>query len=853
MVGPSVTLALSRRGPLRKRLPARQLFSTPRVENLESRLLLAGVEFLPHPPVAEMDVDNPTDVYAADLDGDGDTDLLSASWQDGKIAWYENTDGAGTFGPQQVIIRGGAAADVYATDVDGDRDLDVLSASLDGVAWFENTDGQGTFAQRLLFEGSRSASAVYADDMDGDGDVDVIAASSGPGSISWYQNIDGAGTFGPQQAIVQRVGGVNCVYAADLDGDGDEDLVAAAGQVAWFQNTDGTGTFGPQRVLSSDPGGVTFVYPADVDGDGKLDVVSAFLYHISWHTSGDRPGLFRRPQDIDATKGAGFICAADMDQDGDLDILSNKGWYANIDGAGVFGNEQAIVASYDAARHVTDVDGDGDLDVLATGDDTIAWYENADGKASSWRRHFITTRSETGFSAYAADLDADGDLDLLSATSEGNTTAWHENTDGQGSFGPRKVIAIFWNAPARSVYAADVDDDGDNDVLSVSTWIQMYDNTDGFGTFGPPQTIDVSTEPSSFHVADLDGDGDLDLLSTTGSEIVWYENEDGEAVFGPKQAITADQIGLTALSAYAADVDNDGDLDVVSVSWWNDSIIWYENTDGVGTSWFRNVVPMEGSRGQVFSVHLSDLDGDSDLDMVVADDDNAITWYENTDGAGRFNFKQRIMWGDHSGPYAAGNGDTPILPPTAIHAADVDGDGDMDVLSALGEIAWYENTGHFDRYWPRQVIRSGLVWARSVFAADVDNDNDLDIVYAAHSGIGWAENTSGADETYEAGDANRDKRFDQQDIVQVLQSAKYLTGAPASWHEGDWNVDGVFDQLDITAALQVGNYLQRPYGARGDHDVLLARTTKNESRIAVLNALLAEHDDCKWLTPRADR
>ena len=58
-----------------------------------------------------------------------------------------------------------------------------------------------------------------------------------------------------------------------------------------------------------------------------------------------------------------------------------------------------------------------------------------------------------------------------------------------------------------------------------------------------------------------------------------------------------------------------------------------------------------------------------------------------------------------------------------------------------------------------------------------------------------------------AGDSNEDGRFDQLDLVQVLQGGKYQTGQPATFAEGDWNVDGVFDQLDIVEALQGGNYL----------------------------------------------
>ena len=69
-------------------------------------------------------------VFAADVDGDGDLDVLSASFLDDKIAWYENADGAGSFGAQQVISTAAVVAtSVFAADVDGDGDLDVLSAS----------------------------------------------------------------------------------------------------------------------------------------------------------------------------------------------------------------------------------------------------------------------------------------------------------------------------------------------------------------------------------------------------------------------------------------------------------------------------------------------------------------------------------------------------------------------------------------------------------------------------------------------------------------------------------------------------------------------------------------------------
>ena len=121
-------------------------------------------------------------VFAADLDGDGDMDLASASDFDDKIAWYENTDGKGTFGSQQIVSTSADyARSVFAADLDGDGDMDLASASSydDKIAWYENTDGKGTFgSQQIVSTSADGASSVFAADLDGDGDMDLASASS---------------------------------------------------------------------------------------------------------------------------------------------------------------------------------------------------------------------------------------------------------------------------------------------------------------------------------------------------------------------------------------------------------------------------------------------------------------------------------------------------------------------------------------------------------------------------------------------------------------------------------------------------------------------------------------------------
>jgi hypothetical protein len=119
-------------------------------------------------------------------------------------------------------------------------------------------------------------------------------------------------------------------------------------------------------------------------------------------------------------------------------------------------------------------------------------------------------------------------------------------------------------------------------------------------------------------------------------------------------------------------------------------------------------------------------------------------------------------------------------------------------------MAWYENTNGLGRYGQRQLI---AVRQFPLLTADIDGDGDADVISRSRDEkIWWYENVS-----LQPGDANRDGEFNQVDIVQALQPAKYLTGELASWSTGDWNGDGVFDQADIVAALATGNYMQGPY------------------------------------------
>ena len=337
--------------------------------------------------------DYASSVYATDLDGDGDADVLAATYLNSEIAWYENL-GAGTFGAQQLITSAAIGVwSVYATDLDGDGDADVVSASLldDKIAWYENLGGGAFGAQQVITTDADYARSVYATDLDGDGDADVLSASEWDNKIAWYENL-GGGTFGTQQVITTATNNATSAYATDLDGDGDADVLSASwndDKIAWYENLGG-GTFGPQQVITTAADMASSVYATDLDGDGDQDVLSA--------------------------------------SEGDDKIA----WYENL-GGGVFGAQQVISTAGDGAYSVyaADLDGDGDPDVLSTSrfDNEVAWYENLGGGTFGGQQ-VITTAAWNPKSVYATDLDGDGDADVLSASAVWNGVgkiAWYEN------------------------------------------------------------------------------------------------------------------------------------------------------------------------------------------------------------------------------------------------------------------------------------------------------------------------------------------------------------------------------------------------------------------------------------------
>ena len=621
--------------------------------------------------------------------------------------------------------------------------------------------GQPSFSEIILSSTDIDrATSVYAVDMDNDGDIDLVSGGSGDagiGWVSWFEN-NGNESF-TARTIATSNDGKTSVYAIDVDSDGDMDVLSASlddNKIAWYENN-GSQSF-TARTITTSANSAEDVYAIDVDGDGDIDVLSADNQKIAWYENNGSESFTART--IFALSYANTVRAIDLDSDGDIDVISgqmgeNNGtkhlmWYKNN------GSQSFTVHTIESTTNVysldlIDFDFDGDIDIVAAGanqyhhphekdERSVYWYEN-NGSESFTRNNLsdaiISTTYDSGTSVYARDMDNDGDIDAISSGLHGTGVVWHENIGSKTKFTTRGINHIYPGSNSSSTYDTypiDLDNDGDLDMLAAHfisnstevnpsiTWIK---NTLDLGQIASWSTSTISTvayDPQAVFMADLDNDGDLDILSASANDdgIAWYENDGNE-----NPGFTHSKISNTPNSSlFVADMDRDGDLDIVG------STAWYENDGNANPSFSKVAI----SNLTATALFVADMDRDGDMDIVsVVDDADEVSFFENDGNPDPSWSKTIIEKPGTTGVYPNG--------PVSCFVNDINKDGALDIIVSArqsGNVRYYYNEGN--KSWTLKKIIANIPGGHSdVFVSDIDQDGDLDIVSSTMS-----NNSSGA-------------------------------------------------------------------------------------------------------------
>ena len=733
-------------------------------------------------------LNEPSCVFAADIDADGHVDLLAASADNGRTVWFPN-DGTGQLGEEIVVgYTTYGTYDVTAADLDADGDLDVIIASSgDRVSWFEN-DGAGHFSAEITIATTMDwAVSVACADMDGDGDVDVVSGSKYDNKVAWYSN-DGSANFSSEHVVTTNATYLNEIALCDLDGDGDTDILSTSwesgGNVVWYAN-DGQGNFAEEVELASEAGNNVTMLTCDLDGDLDVDVLYAHVGNkdVLWLENLGEAVFSEEVVIIAQEQYPGQLAALDLDGDGALDLATGVGSLNEIhayfnDGEQGFA-EMAVVTgqpSNPSDLLGADFNGNGQQELVYASnyDDKLVLHEHL-GSGVFDEGVQIDLGVVHARSAIAVDLDQDLDLDVVCSSGHNNHLWWLENT-GDGTFGTQQWISN--SLRAFQLMEADVDNDGDPDVIAAGNQLAVLFNS-GTADF---TTLELGPENwtwDSVDAKDLNGDGLVDIVGAMGNAIYWFPNVGGTTFDEP--VLVTDNV-INTLYILCADLDGDQDWDVVSASGGDHRVYWYPNN---GAGEFPEQIQISSSSLlNVHSMAAADYDGDGLTDLAVAHvnySNDHVGWYRNNGEEG---------W----------SGLIPIAyasRPFTVDAGDVDGDGDPDVVCAFGfsdthQVLYSENLG-LGSFASAEVISTDVAYPSEVNMADFNADGYLDLVTASRDDnkVALFVNQTGFGCT-QPGATNYDPSALQDNGECCFPSASCPT---------DLNCDGVLSVEDMMAVL----------------------------------------------------
>jgi hypothetical protein len=351
-----------------------------------------------------------------------------------------------------------------------------------------------------------------------------------------------------------------------------------------------------KHVVATGFNGVNCVHGADVDDDGDVDVLGTafFADELSlWRNDSGSPPFVWTKQIIDGSlDGAHYVRTADLDEDEDLDLLvavqlgGEISWYRNDGGSPITWSKHVVDASYAGAQQVraVDVDADGDLDLVCCAylADDVSWYRNDGGTPIAWAKQTIASPIGQPVSSFVADVDGDNDPDVLAAGYAGHAVSWWRNDGGDPVAWVSQTIGSHFTG-AHEVWAGKID--SDTDVLACAYALDdvaWWRNDGGSPIAWTKQTIAGNFNGvASCSGADLDDDGDIDVLATAqdAGQLMVRRNDGGDPITWVRQLVDDNLAGAWAHEA--CDLDKDGDLDVLAGGHFADNIVWYENTMAV--------------------------------------------------------------------------------------------------------------------------------------------------------------------------------------------------------------------------------------------------------------------------------
>jgi hypothetical protein len=727
----------------------------------------AALEFEPGRSISAH-ASRPLEIVAADLDGDGDQDLVTRAEMTPTVNWYENT------GQGQMVLRG-EREDVDEADertivrdlcdFDGDGFPDVLLEMRRGAGAQEVFKSRIVYGAGLAGFGPRTTelgslpgnefASYLAQDVDGNGLPDLISGTNtilnpgGPSPVTVATSL-----------VNDPVTYYDGVRWIDWNGDGRLDPYLPE-WLMWWENLGG-GVISTSRTINPGPAGDGAVW-MEMIRDASLPGGRGLLVHTQ---AGDGGKLKLLVED-----GAAWVEVGKAPLNGVVSEILATGAPGSFMASGYWGTTthrhgvMKISMSFRngkakltvkpvikdvplgiAAMALADLDAVAGQELLVSagnnegaGGDQLVYYP-AKGGGFLPKPVAISVPAAMETLEQLVDFDGDGDLDLITTcydqrASQGQA-AWYENTGNAQSF-TRRVI-LTRGATLRVADAVDLNGDGKMELLTaVYTGIKNSTNyrceimlSAAVGTAGkrkltPILKRDVADTGGNLETGDWDKDGLIDIVFWEGpsGQVEQYYLQSRWFKGFPQMRFAPFGMSLGNGAAETLyDADGDGDLDLVPLYSFNHVTEWRENT-GLAAAPTAHPVPDGLDFFSVTTAALADLDGNGWMDYIL--DGQPILAFPDGNFQTLTTFPMGKSW---------------------FH--DLDGDGDADaVLRSRGSnpysnafgLRWLENLGDAEFAESSTLQEPITGFWNNVLAGDLDGDGVTDVLAERDGDLGRIE------------------------------------------------------------------------------------------------------------------
>jgi hypothetical protein len=744
----------------------------------------------------------PQQVIASDVDLDGFIDLVSASPGGNLISVLLN-NGNGTFATKVDYATGAYANSVASGDFNSDGYPDLVTANYsdNSISVFMN-DGDGTFATKVDYTTASGAYGAATADVDGDGDVDVVIASITTDAVSVFLN-NGNGTFA--SATDHSCGNdPRSITVADVDNDGDVDAIVGRyidNKISVVFNN-GNGAFDSYTEYASE-GYVYSVAAADVNGDGAMDILSSNI-NVSNKVSvfinnNNGNGTFASKVDYSIGGSPSSVTTADIDGDGDLDMAVAAGVVTNgqlsvlkNNGNGTFASKVDYTTGSIARSVVAaDLNGTGTID--------LAVANNFGNSVSVLMNVPVISVSSVSPTAHALTVSPTANVTATFNTNMNSSTMTSSTIFVRGSVSGPHTGSISYDGPSKTMTFNPTNDFARGEIVTVTltTGIQTsggtpLTNPESFsftvasGGTGPgffeTQVVSSyytnSNAPSRFLSADIDNDGDVDMIGFDYYNGITLSSNNGDGSFAApvNESDWGKNFGSNPRAVQYSDMDNDGYGDIVATRTNNSTYIVILKNNGTGT--FSRYDSVNTSSANVYyGTEAKDFnnDGKNDIAYVKSAIDSVFISYNSSGWTNNDSYS----FPTHSG--------------TRLTSGDIDNDGDVDLvigyeggfgtLSNNGDETFGSEAGYSSTY--------NTYYLEQIMLSDVNGDGYLDVITTGGNNYNqFGINLNNGDGTFGS------------------ESAYTLSIQPAIMVAGDLDADG---DIDLAFCYQNETYLNVAY------------------------------------------